>query len=184
MYRREIQKVLRTCIPPTTTASRFVFLCTLCTSRATGWLKTSPKIVLPPTLTQILDVWEDRFADTIGPIVLVASDGDAVRRLMLYKFSSETIAPEFAVFKLIDARMSLGGLLYVLDLKHNCKRIRTRDLSKKGVTISEEGLALNRDSYPELFRWYDGKPEETYSSLFNVDDKCVCFLACRIFARF
>ncbi|CAN0410353.1 unnamed protein product [Scytosiphon promiscuus] len=130
-------------------------------------------VVLHPTFAKILKVWTDRFADVIGPIVLVASDGDAVRRPMLYKFTSSTKPKDFAAFKLIDANTSAGGVVQAFDLKHNCKRARTRDLSKKGVTISAEGLPLNRDSYPELFRWFDRKPKETYSSMFNVDDKCV-----------
>lgn len=92
---------------------------------------------------------------------------------MLFDFTCATKSTELAPLKLINANTSAGGVVQSFDMKHNDKRSRTRDLSKKGVTISEEGLPLNRDSYPELFRWYDGKPEETYSSLFNVDDKYV-----------
>eukprot|EP00904_Undaria_pinnatifida_P013996 jgi/Undpi1/9727/HiC_scaffold_27.g12183.m1 len=47
------------------------------------------------------------------------------------------------------------------------KRLRTRDISKKGVKISTNALALNFDSFPELFAWYDGKPKETYRTLVN-----------------
>lgn len=123
--------------------------------------------------TQILSVWNDRFADTIGPIVLVASDGDGVRRRLLHDITSTVTAPMFAGLTLIDNTTSSDGVVQCFDLKHNLKRLRTRDISKKGVKISTSALALNCDSLPELFAWYDGKPKETYRTLVNPEDRCV-----------
>ncbi|CAN0215080.1 unnamed protein product, partial [Ectocarpus sp. 13 AM-2016] len=116
-------------------------------------------------------LWSDRFAAAIGPIVLVASDGDGVRRRLLYNFTSCVASELFAEFDLLDAKTSIHGVLQCFDLKHNGKRLRTRDISKKGVKISAGALPLNCDSLPELFRWYDGKPKETYRTLLNPDDR-------------
>lgn len=57
------------------------------------------------------------------------------------------------------------------------KRIRTRDFSKKGVEISADALALNCETLPQLFGWYDGKPKETYRAWINPDDRYVIFVA-------
>lgn len=122
---------------------------------------------------QILDVWEAKFAATIGPIVLVASDGDAVRRQFFHEFTTHHTSDMLRGFKLMDRTTSAGGVVQCFDMKHNLKRLRARDISKKGVTISEEGLALNCDSYRELFRWYDETPDGMYKSFFDVDDKWV-----------
>lgn len=134
----------------------------------------------PRTLTQILQVWNDRFAAAIGPIVLVASDGDGVRRRLLYNFTSCVTSEMFAEYDLLDAKTSIHGVLQCFDLKHNGKRLRTRDISKKGVKLSAGALPLNCDSLPELFRWYDGKPKETYTTLLNPDDRYVRFSSHRI----
>ena len=122
---------------------------------------------------QILSVWNDQFADTIGPIVLVASDVDGVRRRLLHDFTNMVTAPMFADLALVDGTTSSGGVMQCFDLKHNLKRLRTRDISKKGVKISTHALALNCHSFPELFAWYDGKPKEAYKTLVNPEDRCV-----------
>ncbi|CBJ27634.1 conserved unknown protein [Ectocarpus siliculosus] len=119
----------------------------------------------------ILEVWNDRFAPTIDPIVLVASDGDGVRRRLLYNFTSSVTSEKFAEFDLLDAMTSEYGVVQCFDLKHNLKRLRTRDISKRGVKISASALPLNCDSFPQLFRWYDCKPNETYRTLLNPDDR-------------
>lgn len=141
-------------------------------------------LIPPRTLTQILGVWKERFAHTIGPIVVVSSDGDGVRRRLLHDFTSSVESEMFAEFDLVDDATSTDGVVQCFDLKHNLKRLRTRDLSKRGVKISPDALALNCDSYPELFGWYDGKPKETYRTLFNVDDRYVYFSSRRIGGRF
>eukprot|EP00904_Undaria_pinnatifida_P003353 jgi/Undpi1/13018/HiC_scaffold_8.g02681.m1 len=150
------------------------------------WCGSRPRFPfngIPTPTTEILEVWEDGFAGTIGPIVLLASDRDGVRRPMFFDFTSAVKSTQLAPLKLIDSNTSICGVVQSFDMKHNHKRSRTRDLSQKGVTISGEGLPLNRDSYPALFRWYDGKPEKTYSSLFNVDDKQNVGLAVRLMAN-
>ncbi|CAN0037124.1 unnamed protein product, partial [Ectocarpus sp. 13 AM-2016] len=116
-------------------------------------------------------LWNDRFAAAIGPIVLVASDGDGVRRRFLYKFTSCVTSEMFAEFDLLDAKTSIHGVIQGFDLKHNGKRLRMREISKKGVKISAGALPLTCDSLPELFRWYDGKPKEMYRTLLNPDDR-------------
>lgn len=121
---------------------------------------------------QILDVWNSNpaFGNTLGPIVLVCSDGDAVRRKVLHDLTSGGTSDVLNVFKLMDKTTSVEGLMQCFDLKHCAKRYRTKDISKKGVRVSG-GLALNRDTYPELFRVHDGNPEATYNALFNPDDR-------------
>ena len=122
---------------------------------------------------QILSVWNDRFADTIGLIVLVASDRDGVRRRLLHDFTSMMMAPMFADFPFVDDTTSTGGVMQCFDLKHNLKRLLTRDIKKKGMKISTNGIALNCHSFAELFAWYDGKPKETYRTLVNRADRYV-----------
>ena len=130
--------------------------------------------VFPPCMSpQILSIWHDRFANTIGPIVLVASDGDGVRCRLLHDFTSMVTAPMFADLALVDDTTSSGGVVQCFDLKHNLKRLRTRDISKNGVNISTNARALNCDSFPELVAWYDGKPKETCRTLVNPKDRCV-----------
>ncbi|CAM9776674.1 unnamed protein product, partial [Ectocarpus fasciculatus] len=113
-------------------------------------------------LRTILDVWNSNpaFGNTLGPIVLVCSDGDAVRRKVLHDLTSGGTSDVLNVFKLMDKTTSVEGLMQCFDLKHCAKRYRTKDISKKGVRVSG-GLALNRDTYPELFRVHDGNPEAT-----------------------
>lgn len=76
-------------------------------------------------------MWKDRFAATIGPIVLVASDGDGVRRRLLYNFTSGVTSEKLAEFDLLDATTSEHAVVQCFDLKHNLKRLRTRDISKR-----------------------------------------------------
>lgn len=125
-------------------------------------------------------MWNDRFAPTNGPIVLVASDGDGVRRRLLYNFTSSVTSEKFAEFDLLDATTSEHGVVQCFDLKHNLKRLRTRDISKRGVKISASALPLNCDSFPQLFRWYDCKPNDTYRTLLNPDDRYVSLSSRRI----
>lgn len=105
----------------------------------------------------------------------MASDGDGVRRRLLHDFTSSVNSKVFADFDLVDNTTGVDGVVQCFDLKHNVKRLRTRDISKKGVKISADALALNCDSFPELFRWYDCKPKETYRTWLNPDDRYVIF---------
>ncbi|CAN0112175.1 unnamed protein product [Ectocarpus sp. 12 AP-2014] len=121
----------------------------------------------------ILEVWSDRFAAAVGLIVLVASDGDGVRRRLLYNFTSSVTFEKFAEFDLLDATTSEHGVVQCFDLKHNLKRLHKRDILKRGVKISAGALPLKCDSFPQLFRWFDCKPNETYRTLLNPDDRYV-----------
>ena len=118
-------------------------------------------------------MWGEKFAATTGPIVLVASDGDGVRRQLLHEFTTCDTSDMLRNFKLMDKTTSTGGVVQCFDLKHNIKRLRGRDISKKGVQITAGGLVLNCDSYRKLFRWYDKKPEEMYNGMFCVTDRYV-----------
>ncbi|CAN0092505.1 unnamed protein product, partial [Ectocarpus sp. 12 AP-2014] len=118
-------------------------------------------------------LWSDRFAAAVGLIVLVASDGDGVRRRLLYNFTSSVTFEKFAEFDLLDATTSEHGVVQCFDLKHNLKRLHKRDILKRGVKISAGALPLKCDSFPQLFRWFDCKPNETYRTLLNPDDRYV-----------
>lgn len=82
-------------------------------------------------------MWDAKFAPTTGPIVLVASDGDAVRRGCLHDFTTCDSSEVLRKFKLMDKTASTGGVVQCFDLKHNLKRLRARDVSKKGVPYQQ-----------------------------------------------
>lgn len=146
--------------------------------------------MLSRTLPQIVDVWntDSRFGDTLGPIVVLASDGDSQRRPVLYNLAASVRSEGIGGLgglELTDQTTSKHGLVQCYDLKHNLKRIRSRDCSIKGVQIAKEGHVLNRESYPRIFRMHDG-PHRKYDSFFSAEDKwvfCFCFVALAVVLR-
>lgn len=54
-------------------------------------------------------MWKERFADTIGSIVLVASDGDGVRRRWLHDFTSSVPSEVFTDFDLVDDKTGMDA---------------------------------------------------------------------------
>lgn len=144
-------------------------------------------VFMPRASVQILDFWntDPRFRDTIGPIAVFASDGDAMRRGMLHKLAAAVPSVDSSTLHelaLMDQGTSVHGAVQCYDPKHNLKRFRSRDYTGTGVKIAKDGHALNRDSLVRLFRIYDGDPEEKYQTLFSPDDKCVFYGTSRYIA--
>ena len=138
--------------------------------------------MLARTLPQIVDMWntDSRFGDTLGPIVALASDDDSQRRPVLFNLAASVRSEGMGGLgglELMDQTTSKHGLVQCYDLKHNLKRLRSRDCSIKGVQISKEGHVLNRESYPRIFRMHDG-PQRKYDSFFSAEDKWVVLFCC------
>lgn len=114
---------------------------------------------------------------THGPLVNVATDGDAERRLLLaQEFSTvqlETLgcewADELGFLDLMDKTVGPNGITQTFDLKHIVKRMRTRDKCKtKGMQIGA-GTSLNAETIIPLFDMFFGK--QSWDSLFQPDDR-------------
>lgn len=122
--------------------------------------------------SQIEKKWssDSRFGETLGPIAVIASDGDPVRRGDLYHHAA-AVPAEGGKLPLADHTTSVFRSVHGFDMKHNCKRERARDSTEMGSQISKGGLSLNRNTLAALFRVHDGNPEATYDTLFDPKDK-------------
>lgn len=111
--------------------------------------------------------------------MLVATDGDSVRRGMLHEMTSDPLAPvvqSLAELVMMHPLRSEGSWAESMDQKHNAKRIRTRLYSEMGVLIAPDGLSLNKHSLLRLFNMWS--PGTDFTRLFDVQDKCVIFCMC------
>lgn len=122
---------------------------------------------------QILRVCAEdkRFRDVIR-IVVVATDGDSVRRGMLHEMTGDpsvSAAESLAELELMHPLRSLGGWVQSMDPKHNLKRWRTRLYSGKGVLIATGRLPLNKQALLRLFTLW--APTKDFTQLFNAADK-------------
>lgn len=126
-------------------------------------------------MDQIQTTWKMLgFGDLFGPILILASDGDATRRRSLHQRTSATLPEGQGSLNgcgLLDQHTDIHGAMQCYDFKHNVKRVRTRYSTQMGQKISRHGLTLNRDTLTELFRVHDGDATATYQGFFNPDDK-------------
>ena len=101
----------------------------------------------------------------------MASDGDSVRRKVLFEKCGEKESDSADHLPLQDNTHSCNGVRQVLDLKHIIKRQRLRDINEKGVRIRPTGLPLNGDLNRRLIRMKDADLHVTY--MFDVADRCI-----------
>lgn len=128
------------------------------------------------TTTHIQELWRDdsRFGGALGPISILASDGDATRRVVLHQRANVPLPTGDGSLEgcgLLEKHTDVFDAMQCYDFKHNLKRFRTRNGTKIGQQISRSGLTLSDDTMTQLFRIHDKDAKASYRDLFHPEDK-------------
>jgi hypothetical protein len=120
----------------------------------------------------------------LGPLIVIASDGDAARRqdfveeFFVKDMSSvPQLAAALTSMPLLDLKVGLHGRVGSFDWKHIIKRFRGRLITKvMGMTISNDGI-LTKDLLQRLLQTGLGR---SFASLFDPSDRQNVPLAVRL----
>ncbi|OSX61949.1 hypothetical protein POSPLADRAFT_1081675, partial [Postia placenta MAD-698-R-SB12] len=112
-------------------------------------------------IQNILDAWQETYANDLGPIWSFATDGDASRRVMAYqKFMRHTIKPSHKLFKYLGHLPGLNlcvgdtDITVDFDWKHIIKRFGRLLRTQEGMIVND--TVINPES---LFRHLRRSPD-------------------------